>query len=214
MGSNQSPAPGVRIVTGGDKANEASRIERGVKIGTMAPQSSIYTGNADLKIAADAVSQSTSTLKTAVDASVSADAVARKARAAVGTAVSAWDTSYDYFVATATKHCVTPEDCASLGTEPGGVTHNVLAVPLGVDVKQDFKKNLLRIHVHRPPGMTVFDVEISPDPVTPTSWKVLDGSGALWAIPLPGKGTWWVRAASRTARAKSDYTTPVPIVLV
>ena len=214
MGSKHSPAPGVHIVTGPDKANEASRIARGVKVGNMAPQSTLYTGSTEVKSAADSVSQSTITLKGAVDTWGTAEAAARKARAAVGTAVSGWDASYDYFVATAAKHCTTPEDCASLGTVAGGVTHNPLAVPLGVALKQDFKQNLLRILVHSAPGMKVVDVEISPDPVTATSWKLLDGSGARRAIPLPGKGTWWVRAASRTAQATSAYTVAVPIVLV
>ena len=213
MGNKLSPAPGVRIATGQDKVNEASRIQRGVKIGATAPQSALYA-TAEVKSTADAVVQSTGTLKCAVETWVSAAAAERKARAAVGTAVSGWDVSYDYFVATATKHCVTPEDCASLGTDAAGRTHYALAMPLGVDLKQDFKKNLLRVFVHCAPGMSVVDVEISPDPVTATSWKALDGCGARWAIPLPGKGTWWVRAASRTARAKSDYTTPVSIVLV
>jgi hypothetical protein len=208
-------SPGVDFITGPDKADETSRIDRGVKVGSLAPQSPLYTKSADVKSAVDITTADTAALKAAVDNASTAEATAKKATTALALAMGTWDGSYAVLVATAQKYCASDNDGTSLGLEVRGTpTHNPLAMPIAVTLRQDFKKNLLRVHVQRAPGMDSVDIEISPDPITPTSWKLLDGNGARRAITLPGKGTWWVRAASRTASATSDYTTPVSIILV
>jgi hypothetical protein len=49
--------------------------------------------------------------------------------------------------------------------------------------------------------------------MTPESWYELDGSGAVHIVPNPAKGTWWARAQSRTAKGKSDFTSPVSVIV-
>jgi hypothetical protein len=206
--------PGITFVLGPDKVDATSRIDRGVKVGSLGPQSPLYTKNADVKSAVDVTTTETAALKAAVDTASTAEAAANTARTALILATQSWDDSYAVLVATGEKYCVTENDGTSLGMDVRGTTHNPLAAPISVTLTQDFKKNLLRILVQRAPGMRSVDIEISADPITATSWKLLDGNGARRAIALPGKGTWWIRAASRTASATSDYTTPVSIILL
>ena len=71
----------------------------------------------------------------------------------------------------------------------------------------------IRIHVARAPGMAVVSVQISTDMTNPALWKELDGVGAVHLVPNPAVGTWWARACSKTARAISDFTTPVSVIV-
>jgi hypothetical protein len=75
------------------------------------------------------------------------------------------------------------------------------------------KRDWIRIHVERAPGMDVVSVEITTDPSNPASWKELPGHGAVQFLKDPAPGTYWARAASRTAQEKSDFTTPVSVIV-
>ncbi len=207
------PVPTIPILVGPDKVSDTTRYTRGTKITGQAPQSPLYTQHADLKAAADQVSKDTVTLKAAMDAFTNADAAWKTARTALGTAVLTWDGSYDVFVTTTEKYAVTPNDVASVGGEARGKTINPLAMPLSVDFTYDGKKDKLRIHVHRAPGMRDSVVEVSADPITATSWKAQDGNGAVHYVDSPAPGTYWVQAASRTAKRKSPFTTPVSVIV-
>jgi hypothetical protein len=55
--------------------------------------------------------------------------------------------------------------------------------------------------------------QVSADPITATSWKDLEGDGAVHYPPNPTPGTLWVRAASKRARTVSDFTVPVCIIV-
>lgn len=71
----------------------------------------------------------------------------------------------------------------------------------------------LRVRVHRAPGMRTVTVQLSLSSGTPESWSELDGSGAVHIVQSPAKGTWWARAQSRTAKGKSDFTSPVSVIV-
>ena len=212
--TTKSDASAVHFDTGKDMVDTTTRLARGVKVGTLGVQSPLYTGNATVKAAVDTVVADTAALKTAEEADTAAQGVASKARTALALAMSTWDGSYRILTSTGTKVCKTPDDGTSLGLVPRTATKNPLAPPISIVLKQDKVKNLLRIHVKRAPGMDTVDVQMSPDPVTATSWSTLDTNGAIHIVPNPPKGTLWFRAASRTAKGKSDWTTPVSIVIV
>lgn len=207
------PVPTIPFLVGPDKVSTTTRYDRGVTITNQAPQSPLYLQHADMKAAADAVIKDTATLKTMMDAYTTAEGAYKTARTALGNAIVTWDGSYDVFVTTGEKYALTPNDAHALGGVARGKTVHQLALPLAVDFTYNPKKNWLRIHVRRAPGMLVTLVELSPDPISATSWVTLDGSGAVHTIPNPAKGTWWARAASVTARAKSDFTTPVSVIV-
>jgi hypothetical protein len=212
--STKSDASAVHFDTSKDMVDTETRLARGVKISTLGPMSALYTGNPAVKGAVDTVVGDTTALKAAQDADNNAQAVASKARTALALAMSTWDGSYRILTSTGTKVCKTPDDGTSLGLVVRTTTKNPLAPPIAIVLKQDKVKNLLRIHVQRAPGMDTVDVQMSPDPITASSWATLDSNGAVHVVPNPPKGTTWIRAASRTAKGKSDWTTPVSIVIV
>jgi hypothetical protein len=207
------PVPTIPVLVGPDKVSEVTRVTRGTKITGQAPQSALCLQHADLMAAANQVGKDTVTLKSAIDTFTNAAAAFKTARTALGTAVLTWDGSYDVFVTTTEKYAITPNDVASVGGKARGRTSNPLVPPISVDFTYDGKKDKLRIHVHRAPGMRDSVVEVSTDPITATSWKEQDGNGAVHVIDNPAPGTYWVQAASRTAKGKSPFTTPVSVIV-
>jgi hypothetical protein len=205
--------PTIQFLVGDIKVNSTLRYEAGVKVGNQAPQSGLYTLHTDLKASADDVVAKNLALKTADDGLHTALAALLTARGVQLAATTAWDVSFDLYMATAAKYCLTPADAAGLALVLRGTTHNPLAMPLAVLLKYDGKKDLLQIHVKRAPGMDVVYMEISTDPTNPALWKEVPGAGAIRIVPNPAVGTWWVRACSKTARANSDFTTPVSIII-
>ena len=207
------PVPTIQFLVGPDKATEPTRYDRGVKITSQAPGSPLYKQYPDLKMAADEVIKDTVLLKGAMDGYTVAEAAFNAARTALASTVVKWDGAYSVFVTTGQKYAVTPNDVASIGAEARGTTINPLVMPISVDFTWNAKKDNLRIHVERAPGMSTVTVEVSQNPADPSSWHELDGNGAVHIVPHPAKGTWWARAQSRTAKGKSDFTTPVSVIV-
>jgi hypothetical protein len=56
-------------------------------------------------------------------------------------------------------------------------------------------------------------IEISPDPVTPTSWLRLAGTGVRRTLSGYAEGTWWIRAAPTVAAEQGDWFGPVAVVV-
>jgi hypothetical protein len=212
MSSKHKVVPTIHFSVGPDKAHAQTRYDRGVKITTHGPQSPLYA-QADVKTAVDAVVADTTTLKGAMDAYATAFQSYLKARTALGTAVLAFDLSYGVLVTTAEKRCTSANDGTGLGLAPTGKTINPFLMPVAVVLTYSAKLNHIRIHVKRAKGSRSVSVETSTDPTNPALWKELDGDGAVHLIPNPAPGTYWVRAASKKATAKSDYTTPVSIIV-
>jgi hypothetical protein len=203
----------IQLLIGDTKVDTNLRYEAGVKIATLAPASTLYTTHGDLKTTADDVAAKNTALKAATDGLHTAEATLAKARTTVLTATADWDGAFDVYLSTSAKYCLTPDDAAGLGLAVRGSTHNPLAMPIAVFPTYSALHDYMRIRVVRAPGMDVVSVQVSPDPITATSWKELDGSGAIRTVPSPAVGTWWVRACSKTARANSDFTTPVSLII-
>jgi hypothetical protein len=202
----------IQFSIGPDKVNADTRRDRGVKVTTHGPQSSLYALS-DVKAGVDGVAKSTTSLQAAMDNYAKAHQAYVLARFTLGTNIVAFDNAYDCLVSAARLHCVTQDDGASLGLDPRGGTHNLLEMPVAVLITYNVKKDYLRIHVKRAKGMRAVSTEISQDPSNPASWKELDGDGAVHIVNNPAPGTWYARAASKTARAKSDYTTPASVIV-
>jgi len=207
------PVSTFQFLVGPDKATEQKRYDRGVKITSQAPGSPLYNQYTDLRTAADEVIKGTVFLKDAMDAYTVAEAAFTMARTALASTVVQWDGAYGVFVYTGQKYAATLSDVASIGAEARGTTINPLVMPISVGLTWNAKRDNLRIHVERAPGMSAVTVEVSQNPADPSSWHELDGNGALHLIPHPAKGTWWARAQSRTAKGKSDFTTPVSVIV-
>ena len=107
----------------------------------------------------------------------------------------------------------TPQEAASLALTVRERAKNILAPPLGMTMTYNGRRDWIRVHVDRAPGMEFVSIEISTDPSNPASWKEMDGHGAVQFIPNPAPGTYWGRAASKTAQQKSEFTVPVSVIV-
>jgi hypothetical protein len=205
------PAPGVHFEVTSVKKNAGTRIACGAKLGNQAPSSPLYQDK-EVQSAVDSVTKQTAAVKTANDDYAKAHAAFVKARTALLLVLLLWDQAYDVLVATAQKHCATPDDGAGLGMGVRGRNKCALALPVLVTLLHDLKRSRLKIHVKRAPGMRTTVVQVQ-DPTNPGVWKELDGDGAVRFVDNPAPGTWSARAASKRARATSDFTTPVSLVV-
>jgi hypothetical protein len=198
-------------VSAGAKGNIPKRVEAGSVIATNSPNSAILQQNADVKQAAanlGAVNVELDAKDTLVKAIETQLATERNALATVD-----WDSLYDVFVSTARLYCATAEDATSLGLAATGPAIYSLAMPISVSVKWDVERRLIRIRVQRAPGLRAVRIEISPDPMTATSFMELDGDGSTAALAGYAPGTYWVRAAMVRARERSELTTPVSVIV-
>jgi hypothetical protein len=204
-----------KLVRVSSRAKETvkSRRDAGEVIAANSPNSPILQANGDVK-------QAASNLITAND-DLDAQGLKVKAleselaaeRGGLANLIVDWDASYDVFVSTARLYCTTDEDAKALGLAAVGLASYALAMPISVGVVWDALSRLLRIRVTRAPGLRSVRLEISPDPITATSFAEIPGDGALAALPGYLPGTYWVRAASLRARERSEFTAPVSVVV-
>jgi hypothetical protein len=213
MSHKKSQAKKLVRVGAAAKGSVKKRVDAGAVIGANAPTSAILTANTDVQAAANALI-AVNTKLDAQDTKVkSLDLELVTERGSLANLTVDWDSAYDVFVAVGRKYCVTAQDATSLGLAAVGAAVYVLAMPLAVLVKYDVVKELIRIHVKRAPGLRAVRIQISPDPITATSFVDLLGDGATAALAGYAPGTWWVRAASIRARECSDWTTPVSVIV-
>lgn len=206
--------PGIHFAIGDIKESPESRCACGTTIAEVAPQSPIFQADADVQHAVAGVAQKTVALRTAIDDVHTAQALLDKALATLGVAALQWDGELDGLFAAAARRCKTDDDARGLALTLLKKARNPLAMPLGIDFKYNRRKDWLYIHVRRAPGMRSTIVQWGAGVTPPEAWIEFDGDGADHVIPNPPAGTFWVRAASRSARGKSDFTTPISTVVV
>jgi len=203
----------VRVASRAVKETVTTRTDAGKVINTNAPNSPILTGNADVKAAEGNLVAANTKLDDKYKLVKALEVELATERGALLNLTVDWDSSYDVYVSTARLYCVTDQDAKSLGLPAAGPATYPLAPPLSVTVVFDTKLSLLRIRVERPAGLKAVRLEISPDPMTATSFKALDGEGATAKLSGYPPGTYWVRAAMIRSRQLSTYTTPVSVVV-
>jgi hypothetical protein len=205
------PKPVIQFSVGPDKVSLQTRRARGVKIAEQGPKSDLYKKVPAIQEAVDNVAQETDDLQTTYEDFLKAAAAFKLARSKYRAGIIRWDGTYDVLVVLAEKHVTSEAEGVTLALEPRAHTHNPVAMPLGMKLTYDYKNDLLRIHVHRAPGMDVICVQVAQHEDGP--WTELDGHGAIQEVPHPTAGMHWARAASRTTKSKSDFTTPVGLLI-
>ncbi len=210
--SSYQPVEGIRFDVGQDKASAETRVARGTKVTGIGPESPLYQEN-EIKTGVDAVVAGTAALKQGVEACAAASIALRKARSELSVLTRAWDRSYELLVAAGEKRCVSVEEGTGLGLSVRSRTSYVFARPLGIVVKHNVAKGVLRIHVQRAPGAHSLCVQVSRNAADPEAWSELAGDGAIHEIQNPEPGTWSVRAQSRSAKARSEFTEPVTVIV-
>jgi hypothetical protein len=203
----------VRVPTGTVKDTVTTRTDAGNVIATNAPNSAILTANADVKTTEGNLVAANTRLDDKYKQVKALELELATERGALLNLTVDWDSVYDVYVSTARLYCLTDQDAKSLGLPAAGLTTYQLAPPISVTATFDAKLGVLRIHVKRPAGLKAVRLEISPEPMTATSFKALDGEGATAKLSGYPPGIYWVRAAMIRSRQLSAYTTPVSVVV-
>jgi hypothetical protein len=208
------PATMVHFDVAAVKESAATRISCGVNMGTQGPKSALYALS-DMKSAIDTATADTATAQAALTTYTQSRGAYLKARTALGLALGVWDDSFDVVVALAEKHCVTTDDGTGLGlpTLLEGRTKNPFVSPLGIDLTVNAKTDMLVIHVLKAKGLAMAVTQMSPDPITTTSWTELNGYGLVHRIPMPAPGRYWFQAAHKRAQGTTNFTPAVSILI-
>jgi hypothetical protein len=203
-----------RVSIGADTASPKGLIDRAATVGTMAPLAPFYKTDATFKVVLDDFIAS-GVDYAAADKKVSdIEAQLTQARNDRELARKACQDCHGAAVKQVEKHSITAADVTSSGFLFLDVQRVGLVPPSEILAKYDPGKRLLNLRVKHPVRSNARCViEISPDPVTPTSWIRLEGNGMRRALSGYADGTWWVRAATSGAAEQSDWFGPVAVVV-
>ncbi|MFT3765376.1 MAG: hypothetical protein QM820_07670 [Minicystis sp.] len=203
----------VRIGVGDDKKSVDTRIDRGVIVADVAPNNPAVQSSPALKTSAAALVQAGADLKAREERVTVLRNQLEVAGRDLEAQIAVYDAAYDSWAAHVENTAGSPEEAAALGMSVLEKNEYTLAAPLGITAHYDAAKGLLRIHVRRAPGMRACRIEVSVEPIGPTTWQELPGNGARAAVSGLAPGLYWVRAASVVAGARSTFTGPVSVMI-
>jgi hypothetical protein len=205
----------ARVNMGGDVASDKELTDRAEVVGTMAILTALYATSAAFKAAIDEFAAAGLAL-------LAAESKINKLEGALIQARSDRDASR---VVCKTRHAtaakqveansVTEADVEAYGFVYLDIVKQGLVPPSAIVAAQDPKTHALNVHVQYAGkgGRRRVMIEISPDPVTATSYHRLDGDGVKRALTGYAPGMYWLHAATTTADGRSDWFGPIAVVL-
>jgi len=202
-----------RIDRGVDKLSTQARIDRGTQMGKAIPTSTLYTSVLPVKAACDTVVLAGTALATANTAATAAELAAATARSLRDIKQGTFDTVNAICITTVEHYATTPADIQGVAYVLLIPNNNGLAMLSGMTVRFDPVLGLVDIEMKHPAGVTRCLLEVSPDPVTATSWQRVSGDGLRRKLSGYAPGTYWFRAATMRASAQSPFTTPISVVV-
>jgi hypothetical protein len=208
MSNNGKPRVEIK-----DKRTIKTRTDLGNVMGKKAPTSTFVQSQPALQSSSSAVITSGQNLSDAVTNANTARAAYRTALANLKKCTDDFDSSYDLCVSHAEFYAKTPADLEDIGFTSRTRQKYAFVAPNGVVASSIAGTSVIDVEVDEPPGMRTCVVEISPEPMSPSSWVRTDGTGVRRSVSGFAPGTYWVRAANVRANSKSAYTTPVPVVV-
>jgi hypothetical protein len=213
--SNPKKALVARVSIGPDVATNAALIERGGKVGTLAPTTAQYQNNAAFKATIDDFVTSTKTLDASQTKVSNLEAQLAQARADRDQAQLAAEDAHGAAAKAVEKVSVTPADVQSYGFASLDVVKTGLVLPVGILASYNHTTKMIDVRVKYPPGVhgKRCILEISPDPVGPTTYRRLDGDGLRRALTGFAPGTYWLHAATSAAGGRSDWFGPVSVIV-
>ena len=192
----------------------AGRVLYAAKLGQMAPQSSIYTGNAEFKTVVDNLVKAGSTLGSTSTAKESARQAYFAAIGAEAAAQIAYDVCAGVFRAAVPIYCKTPQDLETLGGARKVRGASVpLIPPVLVTGRPDKDPGSIYVHAHRIPGLTDYILAVSPDPVTATSFVEQPGTGAIRRLTgLVSGNKYWLKYCTQRGSQRSTWSAAIPVI--
>ncbi len=208
--SNPTPRADVSANT----VNNQSLIVRAQVVGTMAPLTALYTSDGAFKAEVDAFVAAGLALEAADEKVTNIAATLTQARGDRDTARTTCKNCHAVVVRQVEKNSATGAVLQSFGfNQLEIVKESGPVMPEGITWSFDHETGSLHLHVEYTgrPRETV--VEISPDPVGPSTWRRIEGHGVKRTVPGYGPGTYWVHAANSLADGRGEWFGPVAVVI-
>ena len=205
--------PKFHVDVSADKVNVKSRLDRLTKVQTMGLKSKLYASQPDVKKAIDTLLADGSVMANWSSQVGKDEAALANSRAQLQVAVHTCDGSYDVVTSNIEKHATVASDIPDTGFDEMIRAKYAVLPPAKVEVAYDRTKETLDVFVTHAPGMTACFVEISPEPLTATSFKRVDGIAAEYHLKEYTPGVYWVRAASVRGADLSTWTVPVAVTV-
>jgi hypothetical protein len=202
-----------RINRGIDRQSIQARTTRGTQVEKAITTSTLYQNVPAIKAACDAVVVAGTDLSDADIDATAAEQAAAKARSARDTKMDTFDTANAICMATVEHYAVTPEEIQGAGYVLLIPNNNGLVPLNGMTAEYDPISTLIEIEIQHPAGVDRCILEVSPDPVTTTSWQRVPGDGLRRKLSGYTPGTYWLRAATMRANGQSAFTTPISVVV-
>jgi len=213
--SNPKKALVARVAIGPDVATDQTLVDRGGVVGTMAVLTTLYTSNAAFKATIDDFVTSTKTLATSQAKVTTLEAQLAQARGDRDQAHLAAEGAHGAAAKAVEKVSVTPADVQSYGFLSLDIVKTGLVLPAGILATYNHTTKTIEVRVKYPPGIhgKRCILEISPDPVGPTTYHRLDGDGLRRALTGYAPGTYWIHAATSSAGGRSDWFGPIAVIV-
>ena len=213
MGKKKVTPTGPQVNRGPVKAGVKERTDCSALVKSKASSCALWQAHQAIQTSGADLITAGVDLADADLAHINALSLVATTRTTLDTKLVSWNGAFDVYASNAEKVATKPEDLTALALD--ALTRNAYAIgmPLKIELKFDPVLHVIRIHVFLPPGMDTCELETSPDPMTPTSWKRIVGTGLLREVKNPPPGTWWFRAATTRSSEQSDFTDPFSIVV-
>ena len=109
---------------------------------------------------------------------------------------------------------MTPSDVQSYGFLSLDIVKTGLILPVGILATWNHTKKTIDVHVKYPPGVKKRCIlEISADPVGPSTYRRVDGDGTRRSLAGYAPGTYWIHAATSSSAGRSDWFGPVSVIV-
>jgi hypothetical protein len=207
---------GFRLAVGADKIDDASRVDRFQLVEGAIVTTSFYLTDPAFKTMADAYIAAGGAFAGQTGKVKQADLVAGQARTARDRGRVTIDNAYDALAAGVWTRAASVQDVTNCGFALAQVEpiSSVIPMPSAILLKYDVAQGAILLNVKWPTkGKHTCYIEVSPDPVGPTTWKRLDTTGVKLKLTGYAPGTWWFHAATSRAKARSDWFGPVAVVV-
>jgi hypothetical protein len=207
---------GYRLDVSGDKADDEKRIARYKMVKDSAPKSAAYQNDPAFKAMVDVFLDQGQVFSTDLDNWEKAKHAAGVAETTADNSRTAYDAAYDVVGQGLLARSAGVEDIKACGftavaQEP---TSREVTMLSGLTVKFDPVISAIKVYATFPDkGRHQIYLEISPDPIGPSTFRRLDTTGIRQVLRGYAPGLWWIRAAAFRARMRSDWFGPVSVLV-
>ena len=215
MGKGMVPKA-VRIEAAFSTMSNADIIDTAAQIGKTALKSAKYKIVA-VKSAVDAVVEDGVELAAAAADATAKQQAADVAKLARDTLRQKANRDAGLLVKAAETNCTTDAEVHSLGLSPRAQNTNSSAgpppAPTQVTVASGDVVGGASVHCKSVKGVTVYRVEVSPDPMGPNTFVEVPGTYARRKLTgLVSGGKYWVRVACVRGNRQGEWSTPVMVI--